>query len=187
MKTSALPDSRFAEALESIRAARTDQVVLEEIPAPARAATYAVALEARVPGGDGEDAAAGSIIVLHEPGGHVVWEGDFRIVTVAKALVEPELGADPFLAQVAWCWLAESLDTAGIGFSHLAGTITRTVSETFGDLKVRGDQVGIEARASWTPSSPDVGPHLAAWLGFLMRLGGIEPLPKGVVSLAARR
>jgi hypothetical protein len=173
--------------LTSIRHAQVNQVVLEEIPAPSRAASFAVALEARVPGPDGDDAASGSIIVLHEPGGHVVWDGDFRIVTVAKALVEPELGADPFLAQVAWCWLAESLDTAGLVAGHLAGTITRTLSETFGELKSRGDQVGVEARASWTPSSPDVGPHLTAWLGFLLRLGGVEPLPTGVVSLASRR
>ncbi|MDR1117942.1 MAG: DUF3000 domain-containing protein [Bifidobacteriaceae bacterium] len=183
--TSAPVPERFVEALESIRAADLPREVdLEEIPAPTRAAPYAVALEARI-GGDEEDAesASGSLVVLHEPGGHLVWDGDFRIVTVAKADLELELGDDPFLAEVIWSYLAEAVDLESLRGSELAGTVTRTVSESFGALRDRGLRVGVEVRASWTPDGPGVGQDLAAWLRFLARLGGVELLPPGVAAL----
>jgi hypothetical protein len=182
------PSGRFLEALESIRAATLPaEAVLHEIPAPTRAATYAVALEVHIPAGEGEDASSGSFVVLHETGGHAVWDGDFRIVTVAKAQLESEMGADPFLSEVAWCWLAEAIEASTAPWSHLAGTVTRTLSESFGDLKIRGDEVGVEVRASWTPHTPDVGSHLEAWIAFVARLGGVDLLPTGVVRLASRR
>jgi hypothetical protein len=179
-----LPPDRFVEALESIRAADLPgQAVLEEIPAPVRAASFAVAIEGRLPGPEETDHSSGSFVLLHEPGGHAVWEGDFRIVTVARAELEPELGADPFLAEVAWTYLAESLDMESLTMTHLAGTVTRTLSESFGGLKMRGSSVGIEVRASWTPLGPDVGAQLVAWIGFLAKLGGVELLPDGVIPL----
>jgi hypothetical protein len=170
--------------LESIRASRLpSQAMLEEIPAPVRAAAFAVAIEARLPRPDDSDYASGSFVLLHEPEGHAVWEGDFRIVTVARAEVEPEMGADPFLAEVAWSYLAESLDMESLAMGHLAGTVTRTLSESFGGLKMRGSSVGIEVRASWTPEGPDVGRQLAAWIGFLAKVGGVEEPPTGVIPL----
>ncbi|MDR1634590.1 MAG: DUF3000 domain-containing protein [Bifidobacteriaceae bacterium] len=178
------PPARFVEALESIRRAELpSQAVLEEIPAPVRAASFAVAIEARLPGADDSDCSSGSFVLLHEPEGHAVWEGDFRIVTVARAELEPELGADPFLAEVAWSYLAESLDMESLAMGHLAGTVTRTLSESFGGLKMRGSSVGVEVRASWTPGGPDIGEQLIAWIGFLAKLGGVELLPAGIVAL----
>ncbi|MDR2453496.1 MAG: DUF3000 domain-containing protein [Bifidobacteriaceae bacterium] len=177
--------ARFVAALESIRAGRYPRsIALEEIPAPTRAAAFAVALEAR-PAATAEldEPATGSFVVLHEPGGHVVWDGDFRIVTVAKAGLEPELGEDPFVGEVAWSYLAEALEMESLPCSQLAGTVTRTVSESFGALRSRGHRVGVEVRASWTPSGPEIGPQLAAWLRFLAQLGGAEPLPPGVSAL----
>jgi hypothetical protein len=182
--------ARFVEALESVRAAALAargrmRIELEEIPAPVRLAPFALALEARAPdpADPGREAASGSAVVLHEPGGHPVWEGDFRFVTVAKAQVETELGGDPFLAEVAWSYLAEALETESLPFSVLAGTVTRTVSEFFGTLSSRPLAVGVEVRASWTPDGPDLGPQLVAWLRFLGKLGGVEPLPPGVAPL----
>jgi hypothetical protein len=181
------PPARFVEALESIRAADFPrELQLEEIPAPVRAAPFAVALEARLESDDLTDAASGSFVLLHEPGGHVVWDGDFRIVTVAKAELEPELGEDPFVAEVAWSYLAEALEMESLPRAQLAGTVTRTVSESFGSLKGRGIRVGVEVRASWTPGGPDVGDQLSAWLRFLTKLGGVEPLPPGVTALRPR-
>jgi hypothetical protein len=179
---------RFVEALESIRRADVPQEVeLDEIPAPTRAAAFAVALEACLPAADdSSDTASGSFVLLHEPAGHIVWDGDFRIVTVAKADLEPELGADPFVAEVAWSYLAEALELESLMCSELAGTVTRTVSESFGSLKARGVKVGVEVRASWTPTGPDVGEQLTAWLRFLAHLGGVEFLPAGVTALRPR-
>jgi hypothetical protein len=176
--------ARFTEALESIRAAEfPPQATLEEIPAPARAAPFAVALEAAFPADADSDAASASFVLLHQPGGHVVWDGDFRIVTVAKAELEAELGSDPFVAEVAWSYLTESLELRSATTTNLAGTVTRTVSESFGALKPRGTAVGVEVRASWTPAGPDISGQLTAWLEFLAKLGGIELLPAGVVQL----
>jgi hypothetical protein len=162
---------------------------LEEIPAPVRAAAFAVALEVRLPDNDrpdlDADKASGSFVLLHEPDGHTVWEGDFRIVTVARADLEPEMGADPFLAEVAWAYLAESLEQESLAMKHLAGTVTRTLSESFGGLKLRGSAVGVEVRASWTPEGPDVGAQLVAWIHFLAKVGGVALFPAGVVPLRA--
>ncbi|MDR2373611.1 MAG: DUF3000 domain-containing protein [Bifidobacteriaceae bacterium] len=181
------PPARFVEALESIRRAELPgQAVLEEIPAPIRAAPFAVAIEARFPGEEDADQSSGSFVVLHEPDGHPVWEGDFRIVTVGRAELEPELGDDPFLAEVAWSYLAESLDIESLVMGHLAGTVTRTLSESFGGLRMRGTSVGVEVRASWTPGGPDAGGQLTAWLRFLAKLGGVEVLPDDVIPLRRR-
>jgi hypothetical protein len=122
-------------------------------------------------------------VLLHQPGGHPVWEGDFRIVTVAKTGLELEFESDPSLTELAWAFLVESLEMPPLAMAHLAGTVTRTSSEPFGDLKSRGPSLGIEVRASWTPTGLDIGDQLSAWLSFLADLGGVELLPAGVVAL----
>ncbi|MDR1394270.1 MAG: DUF3000 domain-containing protein [Bifidobacteriaceae bacterium] len=188
ISTTSPAPSRFKEALESIRQAELpQQVILEEIPAPARVASYGLALEASLPGDqDDSDAAAGSFVLLHEPGGHAVWNGDFRIVTVARADLEPELATDELTGQVTWTWLVEALNLESLATGELAGTVTRTISEPFGSLKRRGWQAGIELRASWTPTGPDVGQQLTAWLSLLAKLGGVELLPRDVAVLRHR-
>jgi hypothetical protein len=180
------PPARFVEVLASIKdAAIPADVRLEEIPAPTRAADFAVALEAEVVDHLGNPAASATFVALHQVGGREVWRGDLRCVTVAKATVEPELGPDPFVAQVAWSYLAEALEDVPL-VGPPSGTVTRTVSESFGELKLRPDHVGLEVRASWTPASVGIGPQLEAYLGFLTYLGGVEPLPAGVANLATR-
>ncbi|MDR0944810.1 MAG: DUF3000 domain-containing protein, partial [Bifidobacteriaceae bacterium] len=161
MSQNAQPTERFSRALASIRDwTYPPEVHLQEIPAPTRIAPLSVALEARVPAslrapgpgagtggpavpaGDSGDLAAGSFILLHDPNPPGVWGGDMRIVTVVKAQLEAELGSDPLLGEVAWTWLAEALDTEMPAPLHLAGTVTRTLSESFGDLRPRGSEVG---------------------------------------------
>jgi hypothetical protein len=143
-------------------------------------------VEARIASPSGDEA-SGSFVVLHNPDPPPVWEGDVRVVTLAKALVDQEMGTDPLVAEVAWTWLAESLDAIGPLPAALSGTVTRTASESFGGLRARGVSVGLEVRASWTPSTADAGAHLAAWLEFLASLAGIEPLPEGVSRLRSTR
>ena len=48
-------------------------------------------------------------MLLHDPDGHEPWEGTFRVVTFVRAELEPEIGADPMLAEVGWSWLMEAL------------------------------------------------------------------------------
>jgi len=148
-------------------------------------ASFAVALEAVAYHPGGEEASLGSLILLHEPAGHSVWEGDFRAVTVAKASLEDEMGPDPFLAPVAWSWLAEALEGLDL-VGRPSGTVTRTISESFGSLVTKANHVGLEVRASWTPVGPAIGPHLEAWLNFLAKMGGVMFAPAGVTALRPR-
>jgi hypothetical protein len=195
----------FQRALESLRGARVRaEVVLDEAPAPQRIAPYAVALTADVlaPGGDGsapderEELATGRFVLLHDPSGPEPWGGTFRAVTFVRAELEPELGADPLLADVGWSWLVDALAGRGAEFSHEGGTVTRVMSQSFAALAERPSSVEIELRASWTPHDlsttgrtvgPDLGPHLLAWTDLLCTVAGLPPLPEGVTALRTRR
>jgi hypothetical protein len=196
----------FQRALESLRGARVRaEVVLDEAPAPQRIAPYAVALTADVlaPGGDGsapderEELATGRFVLLHDPSGPEPWGGTFRAVTFVRAELEPELGADPLLADVGWSWLVDALGGRGAEFSHEGGTVTRVMSQSFAALAERPSSVEIELRASWTPHDlsttggrtvgPDLGPHLLAWTDLLCTVAGLPPLPEGVTALRTRR
>ena len=182
----AVPTGRFGEVLHSLKSvAWPRDARVAEIPAPTRIAPFAIALEARIPGPGGE-LANGTFIVFHNPEPPGVWEGDVRIVTAGRADLDREMGEDPLMAEVAWMWLVEALDAAGPLPRALAGTVTKTLDESFGGLRPMRTRVGVEIRASWTPEGADAGTHLLAWLAFLGRLGGLEPLPEDVARLSAR-
>ncbi|GAA3178124.1 MULTISPECIES: DUF3000 domain-containing protein [Streptomyces] len=193
----------FRRAVESLRAARLrPEISLDVLPAPKRLAPYATALEATVVerGADGEDTdlADGRLVLLHQPAGHEAWQGTFRVVTLARAELEPEMGADPLLPEVSWSWLTGALDARGVHYGEASGTVTRASSHHFGGLAVREPATQIEIRASWTPAEgpggvPDAGAHLAAWCDLLCQVAGLPPVPQepgprgGVVPLPQRR
>lgn len=178
----------FRDALRSIAGASTRaDVHLTETPAPSRIAPYALAVDGELRGADAgvpEARASGRFVVLHDPAGQDAWDGDFRIVVLVKATVEAEVGSDDLWADVAWAWLDEALaDT-----SHRArgGTVTKTVSRSFGELADRPSEVNVELRVSWTPVGTDLEPHLQAWTTLLALCGGVPPLPDGVTMLPGR-
>ena len=103
------------------------------MPAPARLAPWAVALSAEVDGGTGDEVTTGRFVVLHDPAGQVAWEGTFRVVTLVRAALDPEVGSDPLLGKVAWTWVADALAEAGAAHCALGGTVTRVAS---GDPKL---------------------------------------------------
>lgn len=180
----------FEAALLSLRGHTfRPEVHLEEIPPPTRIAPWALALTAEInPTSDAEDMLAnGRFVVLHDPEGQEAWHGTFRIVVLARAQLESELGADPMLGEVAWTWLTEALTRANAEYHSLSGTVTRVLSETFGGLELRGNEVEIEVRASWTPATTDLAPHLRAWVTATSMAGGLAPLPDNVRSLDLRR
>ncbi|MGN6443381.1 MAG: DUF3000 domain-containing protein [Arthrobacter sp.] len=190
---------------------------LAEIPAPARLAPFAVALgaEVMVPGAgapstpmhgpaalafaaasgtagpaadeDETELATGRFILLHDPEGSAVWDGEFRIVTYIRAELEPEMGTDQMLGTVAWTWLVEALENHKAGYRAAGGTATRVLSESFGTLAERPGSIDIELRASWTPDSSDVQAHLEAWSDMVCTFAGLPPLPDGVTALPPRR
>jgi hypothetical protein len=204
----------FLHALGTLRKAHCrSEVRLAEIPAPARLAPYAVALGAEVmalgAGGgttpvhgpaamalaaasgtddDGEtELATGRFILLHDPDGSAIWDGEFRIVTYIRAQLEPEMGNDEMLGTVAWTWLVEALENHKAPYRAAGGTATRVLSESFGTLSGRPGSIDIELRASWTPASSDVTAHLEAWSDMVCTFAGLPPLPDGVAALPRRR
>lgn len=121
----------------------------------------------------GEPAATGRFVVLHDPGGQPGWNGDFRVVAQIRSHIDPEMGTDPLLAEALWGWADECLFQAGAGYHDLAGTVTRELSEAFGGLELKGSTLNVEIRASWTPSPPDLAPHLSAWTDLMTRTAGV--------------
>ncbi|WP_069462347.1 DUF3000 domain-containing protein [Actinacidiphila rubida] len=166
----------FRRAVEALRSARVrPEVRIEETAAPRRLAPYAYALEATVMSG-GEELADGRLVLLHEPGGHDSWNGEFRLVTLARAELEPEMAGDPLLPEVSWSWLTGALAARGAGYHDPSGTVSRASSHHFGGLADRPDDTQIEIRASWTPSSPDdAAGHVAAWCDLLCACAGLPP------------
>ncbi|MHC5907306.1 DUF3000 domain-containing protein [Streptomyces sp. S6] len=185
----------FRAAVEALRAARVrPQIEMEPAPAPRRLAPYAYALEATVVDGD-QDLADGRLVLLHDPDGHDAWRGAFRLVTLVRAELEPEMAVDPLLPDVCWSWLTGALQGRGLTYGEPSGTVTRAGSHYFGGLSERPATSQIEIRASWTPRTglggvPDAAAHLASWCDLLAQVAGLPPAGPGdasVVTLPQRR
>ncbi|SDN54453.1 Protein of unknown function [Actinomyces ruminicola] len=171
-----IPD-RFRTALESLRSTpRPRGLILQEVPASSRLAPYAAALTAEtVQTEAGTPVASGRFVVLHDPDTQAAWDGDFRLVVMARSRVDQEIGTDPLLGSAAWSWLTDALDHAGAGRRALVGTVTRVLSDTFGGLELTDACAHVEIRSSWTPSTPDLSPHLLAWYELIHLTAGHEP------------
>jgi hypothetical protein len=169
------------------------EVSLDEVPAPSRLASFGVALSADVL--DGEDElASGRLVLLHEPGGHEAWDGEYRCVAFVRATVETDLAADPMLPGVGWSWLLEALESHSVAFVAVGGTVTAVVNESFGSMDHQEGGAEVEIRASWTPLFDGDGDleqqarsNATAWLDLMCTAAGLTPLPDGVVALPRQR
>ena len=191
--TSSVP-AKFQQALEALRQAvegdpGRPELVIEDMPAPQRLAPYSAAVSATVSRGDAE-VAVGRLILLYDPEGRSGWVGDFRVVAYVSADLEPEIAADPLVGSVAWSWLIEALEQ--VGYAGVSGTITRAVSESFGDKEDEPATTELELRASWSPAgrattaSPEIDfvGHVAAWCEVLCQAAGLPP--SGVTAIPHR-
>ncbi|MDQ1746949.1 MAG: hypothetical protein QOD07_1212, partial [Frankiaceae bacterium] len=140
------------------------EIVLNELPAPQRLAPYAVALSATVTRA-GEELADGRLVVLHDPDGQSVWEGDMRCVAYLQAPIDVEIASDPMLPSVGWSWLHDALTLAGAEHRAAGGTVTRTTSERFGALADHPPAADVEIASD--PMLPSVG-----WSWLLEALAG---------------
>lgn len=185
--------TEFQRATSDMAAARMrPEVRLTEVPAPTRIAPYSVALTADVARvtDDDEELASGRFVVLHDPSEPEAWGGAWRIVTFARAELEPEMANDPMLGDVGWSWLTDSLQSCGARAVAEAGTVTRVVSQGYGGLAENGTTVEMEVRASWTPAISvgiNLRTHLEAWGTMLCTIAGLPPLPDGVIALPGQR
>jgi hypothetical protein len=161
------------------------EVVISELPPPQRLAPYAVALHAVVVRA-GDELAEGRLVVLHDPDGQAVWEGDTRCVAYLQAAIDFEIASDPMLPSVGWSWLLDALAGADADYLAAGGTVTRTTSERFGALADHPHAADVEMRASWSPVG-ELGPHLVAFAELLCSAAGLPPTPPGVVAMPARR
>lgn len=185
----------FRSAVESLRSARLrPELEVEPTRPPQRLAPYAYAVEAAVVDGE-DDLADGRLVLLHDPAGHEAWHGTFRLVTLVRAELEPEMASDPLLPEVCWSWLTGALEARGLSYREAGGTVTRAGSHYFGALSERRPATQIEIRASWTPregrgGAPDTAAHLVAWGDLLCQIAGLPPsgpADAAVVTLPQRR
>lgn len=181
----------FTAAVAAVRAATLrSELAVSEIPAPSGVAPWSLALAADVtPARHGNDSELGTgrFILLHDPLEPDAWGGAFRVVCFAQAPLETEIGVDPFLADVAWSWLVDALDSRGAKYASASGTATKTLSTGFGELSTQEDVAQIELRASWSPLDHDLTSHVEAWGELLCMLAGLPPAAEGVSLLSARR
>lgn len=185
----ALPQP-FSQALQELsQHVWRPEIQVDEIPAPQRIAPFSAAITADVICDD-EELGNGRLVLLHDPIGNDAWEGTFRLVSFARADVEPEMVADPLLAEVGWSWLIDALEHQGAGVLAPSGTVTSVASQSFGSMAEDPARAEIEIRASWTPlldGGAGLAAHLSAWDHLLCTLAGLPPLPDGVVMIPSAR
>jgi hypothetical protein len=185
----------FDEMIELLRTfTPRAEIILEEVPAPQKLATYSFAFTADISNGLQADAeeevASGRFVILHEPGGQETWDGDFRCVSFMRADVDSAMQEDPLLPEVGWNWLLDSLTATGALYNAPSGTVTRVSSASFGKLSPRNDDSEIEIRASWSPlvtHPSEIFPHVQAWCNLMTEVAGLPPIPDGVASIGSAK
>lgn len=181
----------FSDALSSAEGAvlrpelRVFETAAPEGLAPYRRA-WAADVEPSSTTSDGEYG-TGRLVFLCDPDRPEAWGSAYRMIVFAQAPVDPSMGADQFLPNVAWSWLIDALDIRSAQYSHPAGTTTTVLSTGFGDLAEQGQGAQVEVRASWSPVDSNLRPHLEAWSEFVCMLAGFPPTPDGVSALPPAR
>lgn len=185
------PSPEFARAVREVRELTLrDDLTVREIPAPEGLAPEAFALagDVRQPDDSADSPyGTGRFVFLADPDEPAPWNGALRIICFAQAPLEPEIGTDPLLADVAWSWLVDALESRNARYHSASGTATKILSKGFGTLATQGDGAQIELRASWSPEPGDLSAHVAAWAELLCMLAGLPPGSEGVALLGARR
>jgi hypothetical protein len=182
-------DDVFAHAVAELRALRfRSDIVVREILAPSGLAPDALAFAADVRPDEHGDSlyGTGRFVLLHDAASPGAWGGPWRIVAFAQAPLEPEIGTDPLLADVAWSWLIDALSSRDAEHHSASGTSTKTLSKGFGGLAAEGEGAQIELRASWSPEGP-LTPHAEAWAELVGMLAGLPPGSEDIAVFGARR
>jgi hypothetical protein len=159
------------------------EVQLDHTAAPARLATHTSAIVADVDV-NGEEVGNGRLVVLFEPHFQDTWDGNLRMVGFVSADLESELVTDSMLLEVGWSWVEDAFKSRSINPLALSGTVSRSGSQSFGDLSAREPEGQVEIRVSWTvPSNEEFTDHALAWVDLMTSAAGLEPLPAGVSAI----
>ena len=183
----------FRAAIDAMQAAVVHSAIeLSPIRPPQRLAPHAYALGAEVKHAeetavpeDSEGDAFGRLILLYDPNGGEAWNGTMRLVAYFQADVDEDLAVDPLLPEVAWSWLVDALADRQQEVSAVGGTVTATSSVRFGDITGPPRAHQLELRASWTPQTADLGPHVEAFCEVLAYAAGLPP--EGITSISLPR
>ncbi|MFM1787297.1 MAG: hypothetical protein RL228_1247 [Actinomycetota bacterium] len=163
------------------------EVKLDHTAAPARLATHTAAVVADVDV-NGEEVGNGRLVVLFEPLFQDTWDGNLRLVGFVSADLETELVTDPMLLEVGWSWVEDAFKGRSINPLALSGTVSRSGSQSFGDLSMRQPEGQVEIRVSWTvPADEDFTEHALAWVDLMTSAAGLEPLPEGVSAISLKK
>ena len=183
--------TEFEDALTAAeKAVFRPELRVIETAAPQGLAPYQRAWAADVEPGattDDQEFGTGRLVFLCDPSAPASWSSVYRMVVFAQAPVDKDMGADQFLPDVAWSWLIDALDTRGASYRRAAGTTTTVLSRGFGDLESEGSGAQVEVRASWSPITSDLTPHLEAWSEFVCMLAGFPATDDGVSHLQPGR
>ncbi len=169
------PPPEFLAALGSLRGSQVDRsIVYREVPGPGRVAAYTAAIELET----AEKVRAhplgrASFVVLWDEEQEELWDGPLRLVGQARIEVDADQATDPLLDEVVWETTLDCISRRGAEMIEPMGTVTREISKTFGGLELRGSQLAVELRCSWTPSSLDLRPHFEGWADALRLNAGL--------------
>lgn len=183
--------AEFQLALESLRQVKPrSEVEIVEIPAPADLAKHAVAFacNTKADGSSGiAERGTGRMVVLWDTAPQEAWSSRFRVIIFSKAPMDNDIGQEDLSSsELTWLWLKDALAKSGATYDAEAGTATRIASKGFGSLDTHRDHFEVELRASWSPSSPDLGAHLNAWQNLVCIMAGHAPHSEDVGRLDTR-
>lgn len=158
-------------------------LLVQEVPAPSQLAPWAAAVEVTtIEGAPDHPVGRATLVVLYDPDQVGLWGSPLRLVGQARIEVDGDQAGDPLLGEVLWATLTDNFPRLGVEAVGAVGTVTREISQTFGGLELRGSELIVELRCSWSPVSLDLSAHLSAWSETLRMNSGI--LPHGVMGLS---
>lgn len=141
----------FITALTSLRQVKLpEHIQLREIPAPKDLAPYSAAIAIKSLGDD-NTYSEGRFVILYDPQGQKSWRGRFRIVSLLNAKVDPDLVSEDLIEEVTWSWLEDYLVNQQAQYESLAGSVTRIMTTSFGQIDALEKLAELELKASWTP------------------------------------
>jgi hypothetical protein len=181
--TSPAEPAHFRAAIDAMNTAQVrPEIEVAPIRPPQRLAPHSYALGAEVLHDEtapvpeqSEGDAFGRLILLYDPNGDEAWHGTTRLVAYIQADVDATLASDSLLPEVAWSWLVDALEAHHEPLTALGGTVTSTSSVRFGNIAGPARAHQLEVRASWTPLSDVLGPHVEAFCEVLAYAAGLPP------------